>query len=164
MLALTKKTEYALIAIRYLAERPNQTVSAREIAEAYGMPGALVMNILKTLHHASLLSSTRGTKGGYRLIAELDNVSVRDLIGVLEGPVQLVECAGLSTACAQPQVGSFNCKVGPGVCPIQPAVHALHEQIVGVLSKVKLSEVLALTKANVPVQATVAAEPQPATT
>ena len=65
MLSLTKKTDYALIALAYLAERPDRTVSAREIAGGFQMPVALVMNILKTLHHAKWLASTRGAKGGY---------------------------------------------------------------------------------------------------
>lgn len=140
MLSLTKKTEYALIAMRYLAERATQTVSAREIAETFGMPGALIMNILKTLHHAELLSSTRGTKGGYRLTADLAKISVYDLIAVLEGPVKLVECS--MTDGQQTPAEERSCKIGLG-CPIQAPIQALHSRMVGFLREVKLSDVLA---------------------
>jgi Rrf2 family transcriptional regulator, nitric oxide-sensitive transcriptional repressor len=137
MLSLTKKTEYALIALSYLAERPDQTISAREIAENFGMPGALVMNILKTLHHAEMLSSTRGTKGGYRLTADLSRVSVHELVGILEGPIRLVECA------LEAEPGETRqCRIGPGNCPIQAPVHGLHAQMVKFLSDVKLSDVI----------------------
>jgi Rrf2 family protein len=136
MLSLTKKTEYALIALSYLAEHQDKTVSAREVAENYGMPGALVMNILKTLHHAKLLSSTRGTKGGYRLIADLSTISVHDLIGILEGPVRLVECA-LDGKTHEPR----QCRIYPA-CPIQAPVHGLHAQMVKFLSETKLTDIL----------------------
>lgn len=138
MLSLTKKTDYALIALCYLAERRNQTVSAREVAEAFHMPAALVMNILKTLHHSGVLMSTRGTKGGYRLIADLARISVYDLIEMLEGPVHLTECSG-------PPLGpgeSRNCKVGPSACPIQAPIHALHRKLVSFLKEVKVADVV----------------------
>jgi Rrf2 family protein len=141
MLALTKKTEYAMIALTYLAERPGRTISAREIAAAYNMPGALVMNILKTLHHAGLVDSTRGTKGGYRVRADLAAVSLHELIAVLEGPVQLAECAstpdGIREECPEGQ----GCKIS-GTCPIQGAVRTLHGRFVGLLQDVKLADLL----------------------
>jgi len=142
MLSLTKKTDYALIAMGYLAEHRSDTVSAREIAEAFNMPAALVMNILKTLHHAGLLSSTRGTKGGYRLITELERISMHDLIQVLEGPVRLAECvivANERDTCGW----EGPCKIGKG-CPIQAPIKALHGKLVSFLQDTKLSDVLGL--------------------
>lgn len=139
MLSLTKKTDYALIALGYLAEHRNQTVSAREIAEAFAMPAALVMNILKTLHHANFLSSTRGTKGGYRLTVDLRKISIHDLIEVLEGPVRLAECVIVDNESAG--CGEGHCKIGRG-CPIQAPIQALHTKLVGFLKDVTLAEVL----------------------
>lgn len=139
MLSLTKKTEYALIALGYLAEHRNQTVSAREIAEAFNMPAALVMNILKTLHHANFLSSTRGTKGGYRLVADLGKLNMHDLIEVLEGPVRLAECVIIENEAGG--CGEGHCKIGRG-CPIQAPIQALHSRLVGFLRDVSLGEVL----------------------
>lgn len=140
MLSLTKKTDYALIAIGYLAERPTQTVSAREIAEAFHMPAALVMNILKTLHHGQLLSSTRGTKGGYRLTADLGNVSMHDLIEILEGPVRLAECVIMENE--EENCGRGLCKINKE-CPIQAPIKALHGRLVGFLKEVRLADILA---------------------
>jgi Rrf2 family protein len=139
MLSLTKKTDYALIALGYLSEHGNQTVSAREIAEAFSMPAALVMNILKTLHHANFLSSTRGTKGGYRLVADLSKLSMHDLIEVLEGPVRLAECVIIDNEAGG--CGEGHCKIGRG-CPIQAPIQALHSKLVGFLKEVTLAEVL----------------------
>jgi Rrf2 family protein len=138
MLSLTKKTDYALIALGYLADRPDETVSAREIAAAFEMPAALVMNILKTLHHAGMLLSTRGTKGGYRLTADLGKVTMYELIEVLEGPVRLAECVIREEPCGS---DGAPCKIGRQ-CPIQGPIKALHTKLVRFLKDVRLSEVV----------------------
>src|SRR5436309_8700346 len=84
MLSLSKRTDYALIALAYLAAHSGRVASAREIAQAYDLPLALLMQILKVLHQQGIVQSTRGTKGGYTLHADLDSLSLHDLIGVLE--------------------------------------------------------------------------------
>src|SRR5689334_12330008 len=85
MLCLSKKTEYALIALGYLAERPTEIVSAREIAGRFELPLPLLMNILKGLNRRGLLDSTRGIRGGYRLGRELAEASLHDLIQIVDG-------------------------------------------------------------------------------
>jgi len=88
MLCLSRKTEYALLALGYLAERPGQIVGAQDLAEAYALPTALLMNILKTLQQHQLLVSRRGMRGGYQVGADLERVSLHDLIRMLEGKVE----------------------------------------------------------------------------
>lgn len=88
MLCLSRKTDYALIALGHLAERQERIVSAREVAKAYGLPEALLMNILKRLQQHRLVVSTRGMKGGYRIGTDLDAVSLHELIRILEGKVE----------------------------------------------------------------------------
>src|SRR5579862_5799279 len=97
MISLTKKTDYALIALAYLGQHPGRVASAREIAEARNLPAALLMNILKELQHHGLLRSTRGVKGGYEIAADFNSVSLHQVIVALEGPVRLIECAGESS-------------------------------------------------------------------
>ena len=94
MLCLSKKTEYALIALGYLAERPGQVASAREISRAFELPLPLLMNILKALNRHDLLTSSRGIRGGYQIGRGLMTASLYDLISILDGdqpPSQLVE-------------------------------------------------------------------------
>ncbi len=86
MLPLSKKTEYAILALAYLARRAGKTVSARQMAQAYGLPLAMLMNVLKVLHHEGLLHSERGVKGGYRLAADPGAVTLYDLMRSVDGP------------------------------------------------------------------------------
>ena len=87
MLVLSKKTDYALVSLAYLAERRGRIASAREIAEAAGLPAALLMQILKTLHQHGILRSTRGVKGGYEVGTDLRSLSLHTLITALHGPI-----------------------------------------------------------------------------
>src|SRR4051794_6281338 len=90
MLCMSKKTEYALVALGHLAEQPGRVASAREIAAAYALPSALLVNILKNLQGHGLLRSTRGVKGGYQVVRDLGTLSLHKLIAI-------VDCEGHST-------------------------------------------------------------------
>ena len=89
MLCISKKTEYALVALGHFAEIAGRSASAREIAASRSVPQALLMNILKNLQNHGLLRSTRGVKGGYRLERDLNTLSLYELIAI-------VECVGQS--------------------------------------------------------------------
>ena len=150
MISLTKKTDYALIALAYLAERPGRVASAREIAEARVLPTALLMNILKELQHHRLLRSTRGVKGGYEIAVDLAAVSLHELIVALEGPVRLVECAEPSAPCQHETPGeATTCRVS-GHCAVQAPLQALHERLVRFLGDVKLCDVVLPAAAHKP--------------
>ena len=95
MLSLSKKTDYALIVLAYLAERPNRVASAREIATARNLPAPLLMNILKELHHLGIVRSTRGSQGGYELAADPSGTSLHDLVVAMQGPIKLVDALAI---------------------------------------------------------------------
>jgi len=84
MLRLSKKADYALISLGYLAEHSEHVVSAREIAERCRLPLPLLMNILKVLHQRGILKSSRGASGGYRIASDLSRLSLLELSGILE--------------------------------------------------------------------------------
>src|SRR4051812_26777084 len=67
-----------------MAERPGRVCSAREIAESYRLPLALLMKILKMLHHGGIVDSSRGVKGGYLIKADLAALSLFDLNRLIE--------------------------------------------------------------------------------
>jgi Rrf2 family protein len=103
MLCLSKKIDYALVALADMVQRGEDSVaSAREIAEANGLPIQLLMNILKRLHRHGVVRGVRGANGGYLIAADLDSVTLFDLIGIVEdgdpmnrkhrhGPVQALQ-------------------------------------------------------------------------
>ena len=139
MLSLTKKTDYALVALATLGRRKlaeEGPVSARVVAEEYGLPQPLLMNILKELAQARIVTSTRGATGGYTLSADPEKLTVMDVVTAIEGPVRLAECCdGL------PVVGQ-GCAVDAASCPAKGAVKLLHQRIVALFESMTLQDLL----------------------
>lgn len=136
MLSLTRKTDYALVALSYLTGRHAESaapVSAKQIAQTFGLPLPLLMNILKELVRAKVLVSTRGIHGGYELATEPGRISLLEIVTAMEGPVRLSQCAdGL------PIVGQ-GCNLSED-CPIQGPIRSLHRRINRFLEEVTLKD------------------------
>ena len=93
MLRLSKKAEYALMALKDLASRSEAgTASAREIAGRYGIPVELMAKVLQRLVRCDLLISHHGTRGGYHLSRPATQMSVADVIEAIDGPVMVTAC------------------------------------------------------------------------
>lgn len=92
MLKISRLTDYGLLATVYLSRHAGRVVSAREIAEFYALPVPAVAKVLKMLQEGSVIRSLRGVGGGYLFEGDADRVTLGDLLEVLEGPWDLVEC------------------------------------------------------------------------
>jgi Rrf2 family protein len=102
MLRLSKKADYALIAMKHLAVRGDRSSSsAREIAEQYDIPIELMAKVLQRLVRRGLLRSHQGTRGGYELARRPSEVSVADVIQAIEGPVTVTACTTDEGQCEQ---------------------------------------------------------------
>ncbi len=84
---LSAKAEYACIAMLELAASygSNEPVQIRRIAEQHGIPQRFLVQILLQLKGAGLVASTRGAAGGYRLIRAPDDVTLGEVMEVIEG-------------------------------------------------------------------------------
>jgi Rrf2 family protein len=102
MLRLSKKADYALIAMKHLALRPDQAASsAREIAEQYDIPIELMAKVLQRLAREGLLASHQGTRGGYQLSRSPSDISVADVIQAVDGPLTVTACSTEEENCEQ---------------------------------------------------------------
>lgn len=102
MLRLSKKTDYALMALKDLASSPADTSSsAREIAERYGIPVELMAKVLQRLSKRGLLVSHQGTYGGYRLSRPPAQISVGDVVQAIDGPILVTACSDEDESCDQ---------------------------------------------------------------
>ena len=102
MLRLSKKAEYALMAVKDLASRPEAAAaSAREIARRYGIPVELMAKVLQRLVRQGLLASHHGTRGGYLLSRSASRISVADVIEAIDGPVTVTACSSADDDCDQ---------------------------------------------------------------
>ncbi len=102
MLRLSKKTDYALIALKDLASSaPHASSSARGIAERYDIPVELMAKVLQRLSKRGLLVSHQGTRGGYQLSRPATKISVADVIQAIDGPILVTACSDEDETCVQ---------------------------------------------------------------
>ena len=93
MLKLTRKVEYALIALRHLHDEQSASViNTKEIADTYEISASLLAKILQQLAREKIIEPVQGPHGGYRLKISLDSIKLTDFIEMLEGPLGLVNC------------------------------------------------------------------------
>lgn len=108
MLRISKLTDYGTVVLAHLASKDAGLVSASEIASATGVGVPTVSKLLKALHKAGLVKSTRGAQGGYELARVASDISAADIIDALEGPVSITECSSSDSHCDLESV----CSVG----------------------------------------------------
>ena len=129
MLKLTKKADYALMAMKHLAERADGgSLSAKDVADAYGMPPEALAKILQRLAKAGLLLSQHGTNGGYTLARPSHSISAFEVIQAIDGPLFITSCVTVRGECGQSDR-----------CNIREPLRKVNESIEGVLKRIKIS-------------------------
>ena len=99
MLRIGKMTDYAFMILDALSERPDKSLSAQYIANLTKLPEPTVSKIMKTLSRGGVVSSPRGAAGGYKLIKPAPQLSLLEVVEVMEGKVRLVECVDPAHDC-----------------------------------------------------------------
>jgi Rrf2 family protein len=131
MLRLSKKADYALIAMKHLAIRPDAaSISAREIAEQYDIPIELMAKVLQRLARRGLLTSHQGTRGGYRLARPSGVISVADIIQAIDGPLTVTACSTDAENCDQ-----YN------RCNVRDPLWRIKDRILSALATCSLQEI-----------------------
>jgi Rrf2 family protein len=132
LLNLTKRVEYGLLSLVDMSGRkPDEVVTASELATKYEIPLKLLRQVLYRLTKGQLVCSHQGVRGGYLLGRRPVEISVKDVIEVLEGPLHLVECARYED-CRQ-----------LNHCKIRRSMLQLHEGVVELLSRCTVAEIAA---------------------
>jgi Rrf2 family protein len=130
MLRLSKKADYALMAMRHLALRSDAgSSSAREIAEQYDIPVELLAKVLQRLARRGLLTSHQGTRGGYILSRPASQISVADVIQAIDGPVAFTACTTEHDSCDQ-----------YGKCNVRDPLWRIKDRILHALAVFTISE------------------------
>ena len=129
MLKLTKKADYGLIAVKHLAECGQGACSAKDIAEAYGMPPQALAKILQRLVKAGVLQSQHGTNGGYALARDARTITAFEVIKSIDGPLLITSCTTRHGDCEQ----SLRCTV-------REPLRKVNESIQEVLSRITIAE------------------------
>jgi len=129
MLKLTKKIEYALIALQHMQGKDHSEItSAKEVAENFDLPASLLAKVLQQLAKHDIIEPIQGPGGGYRLSKPLEQIKLNDFIEIIEGPVGLVDCLH------DPDCGHI------GTCNIRVPIERVNNTIKDLFSNMTLAD------------------------
>jgi FeS assembly SUF system regulator len=125
MLRISKLTDYGIIVLGYMARSPGETYTATDLADQAQLAGPTVSKVLKALTRADVLTSTRGSRGGYQLTLPPEKTTVASIINALEGPIALTECGLDPVHCEQ----SSSCHVRGNWSVLNRAIQTALESV-----------------------------------
>ena len=126
---LSTRGKYGLYAMYYLAAHAGEgPLPLQSISTMGGVPKQYLEQLLGNLRRAGLVSTVRGAQGGYQIAAAPENVTLRDIIDAVEGPIELSECASADNT--------------SGTCPVRWVWQHVTDSINSELEKIKLSDML----------------------
>ena len=131
MLKLTKLADYAVISMCEMVRR-DRLVCAQDLATSTGVPTPTVSKILNILTRGKLTESHRGLKGGFALAREAGEISVSEIVEVIDGPIALTICTDGGV-----------CECEASGCSLRPRWQVINNAVKGALDDVKLSTLVA---------------------
>ncbi|RZI42595.1 SUF system Fe-S cluster assembly regulator [Herbaspirillum sp. HC18] len=131
MLRLSKMADYGTVVLTALTNEPDRSRSAGEIAAAIHVSAPTVSKILKMLARGGLVSSFRGAKGGYLLSRPPQEISLAEVIRVMDGPIGMTECSVTPGLCAQ-----------ESGCVVRANWQRINRSVIGVLQEVTLDQMV----------------------
>jgi|APTNR8051073442_1049403.scaffolds.fasta_scaffold02684_5 Rrf2 family protein len=99
MLRLSKKVEYGILAMQYMASHPGNLFTAKSLSENLHLSYDFLAKTMQKLMRAELLDSQQGTKGGYFLARPADTIRLMDILDSLESRPELVDCVSGDKEC-----------------------------------------------------------------
>jgi len=95
---LTTQTDYALRTLMYLATRSSRATVA-DVASLFGISANHVAKVVNLLAREGYIRSVRGIGGGIELAKEPDEISVGEIIELIEGNLHLLDCINTDNVC-----------------------------------------------------------------
>ena len=134
MLTITRKADYALIAMAELTEHYPSLVMTRDISERRNIPVPVLRKVLSMLASRNLLVSIQSPTGGFRLARPPGEITIAEVIGAIEGSFRFAECTGESNG--QPR---RECEQKPD-CPVIGPMRKVHSLLEQCLTGVSIEE------------------------
>lgn len=131
MMELTRKGEYAIRGIIYLAQQPaGQVALISEIAAAAEVPQSFLAKIFQSFAKLGLVHSSRGTGGGFTLARHPSAITLREVVEAVEGPILPNRCL-LGPPCER-----------GGGCLVHGVWKEVQSKVVGILEEVTIESLL----------------------
>ena len=129
MLKLTRKLEYALIALRHMQDKRDTFISAKEIADMYLIPQELLAKTLQQMAKLNYIKAAQGPQGGYRIRKGLTEISLTQFVEEMEGPLEMVEC-NINSDCIQ-----------LNTCNIRMPINKINQNIRSIFNDIPITDI-----------------------
>ncbi len=130
MMELTRKGDYAIRGIVYLAGQPQNKISLlSEIAEAVDVPQTFLAKIFQQFSKTGIVKSFRGTGGGFLLAGPPESITLLQVVEAVEGPILPNRCVLKPGECAR-----------DASCTVHPIWRQVQQQVRGVLAGITLKD------------------------
>ena len=127
---ITRSGEYGLRGLLFLAKQPADRVSlVSEISKDQNIPETFLAKIFQRLSKAGLLRSIRGAKGGFSLGKPANEITMREIIEALEGPIALSRCLLKRGECEEEKI-----------CPLHPVWGEVQQRFVEILDNTTMED------------------------
>ncbi len=88
-----RKLEYSLMALKHMAQKnSHELTSAKEVADSYQAPFDATARVLQQMAQKGLVKSEQGAHGGYKITKDLSQVTLQELIEIVQGPPTVAKC------------------------------------------------------------------------
>jgi Rrf2 family protein len=130
MIELTRKGEYAIRGVIYLAQRPpGERVLLGDLAEATEAPPAFMAKILQAFAKLGIVRSSRGAKGGFTIGRPPSAITLREVVEAVEGPIVPNRCLTGLGVCSR-----------DGHCGVHGVWRRVQTQVVSILDSVTIAD------------------------
>jgi len=130
MLKITRKAEYALIALRHLnGLKDGELATVKDISTQYGIPQELLAKALQQLARAKVIEATKGPSGGYKLVRDPHEINMTNFFEILEGPMGIMDCY-FDSGCNQ-----------LSACNIRTPINRINDSIRTIFNKLTLADI-----------------------
>ncbi len=134
MFKLSRKSEYGLIALKYMQSLEGGKVcTAKEIAARFKIPEPVLAKILQKLVKSGIVTSIQGAYGGYVLAMTPGQITMTKVVEAIEGPFGIVDCVVSGNECECTQYSE-------GVCNIEEPFAQIQHQFKNFLNGISLAD------------------------
>lgn len=136
---ISKKSEYAIRALVAIAKDSSGRLhQIQQLSKEEVIPVKFLEQILLVLRHAGILSSRRGIKGGYAFARRPDEVTVGEVIRLMDGPLAPVPCA------SPVPLDKCSCP-DPDTCALRMLMMRVRQELAETLDNCSISDVVRMS-------------------
>ena len=131
MKLISRDTDYAMKALRYIASQNNKIRTVSELVKKLRIPRPFLRKILQILNKKRILKSYKGQGGGFMLALKPDEIFLADLIRIFHGPFKFNDCLFVKKKC--PEVNS---------CILKRKIDSIEQRVIAELKSITLESLL----------------------